>query len=248
MTAPHSFYHPSLIQAWALAARHVATAANAGFVIALGCGTDWQPEVGQLRVLDIAARRRSCERPSSVSEMILPSVCEGAFGNAAQAIDRGLEFFGRARERGLRFSGWTQTYFERLVGEWRDRQGTHHRFRSNKLLDVIDKLNLWNRNAESACYIHIPMDGEGFRTRGGPCLQYVHFRAHGDHLLDVIGLYRAHDYANKALGNLVGLDRLGRFVARYTGRELNGISVVSLHPYTDQKRRLLNLADDVAPQ
>jgi len=248
MTAAHSFYHQSLIHAWAMAARHVATATDAGFLIAVGCGTGWQPGIGELRILDIAARGRSFERPSSVSEMIIPSACEGAFENAAQAINRGLEFFGRARGRGLRFSSWTQTYFERLVGEWHDRRGNHHRFRSNKLLDVINKLNLWNRNAESACYIHIPLDGEGFRTRGGPCLQYVHFRAHGDRLLDVIGLYRAHDYANKALGNLVGLDRLGRFVARYTGRELNGISVMSLHPYTAQKRRLLNLADDFAPQ
>lgn len=231
-----------------MASRHIATAANLGFVMTVGCGTQWEPSVRQLRILDIAARRRSCERPSSVSEMILPSVCDGPFANAAQAIDHGVSFFGRARERGLRFSGWTQTYFERLVGQWQDRHGANHRFRSNKLLDVIGKFNSWNRNAESACYIHIPTDGEGFRTRGGPCLQYVQFRAHGNNLLDVIGLYRAHDYANKALGNLVGLDRLGRFVGRYTGRELNGISVVSLHPYTDQKRGLLNLANDVAPQ
>ena len=248
MTTPHSFYHPSLIHAWAIGARHVATATNVGFVIAVGCGTDWGASAAELKSLDAEAGKRSCERPSSVSEMILPSVCEGAFENAAEAIDRGLQFFGRARGRGLRFSGWTHTYFERLVGQWQDKDGSRHCFRSNKLLDVITQLNLWNRNAESACYIHIPMDNEGFRTRGGPCLQYVQFRAHGNHLLDVIGLYRAHDYANKALGNLVGLDRLGRFVARHIGRELNGISVVSLHPYTDQRGRLLNLANDVAPQ
>ena len=153
----------------------------------------------------------------------------------------------RARKRGASFSGWSHTYFERLVGEWIDRRGIRQKFRANKLLSIIKKRNEWGHNAESAFYIHIPLDSEGFRTRGGPCLQYIQFRFHGEMLLDIVGLYRAHDYGNKSLGNLIGLDRLGRFVARHTGTRLNGVTVVSLHPFVDHKARLAAFANDVAP-
>ena len=50
-----------------------------------------------------------------------------------------------------------------------------------------------------------------------------------------MGLYRAHDYVHKALGNFVGLNDLGRFVADKTGRTFTGADVVSLRPFIDRK-------------
>lgn len=246
MVSP-SFHDESLLACWAASARHLALPGKQQFILTLSSGVTWVPSNHSLRVLDIIAAKNGFERPGSVAEMIMPSVCENAFLTPAQAVDRGLALLGRTRQRGPHFSGWQHTYFERMVGEWQNRNGMRSRFRSNKLIETIEKLNRWGRNAESACYIHIPLDSENFRTRGGPCLQYVQFRAFGDHLLDVIGVYRAHDYDNKALGNLVGLNRLGRFVAGHTGRLLNGTSVVSLHPFTNHKARLKKFADDVSP-
>ena len=247
MVSPY-FHDSSLIRAWALAARRLATSHSTEFVWTVSCGVEWQPTAKNLRALDNAARHRSWERPSSVSEMILPAACDQPGLSAEEAIERGLTMLARARKKGARFSGWNHTYFERMVGQWIDKKGTRRQFRSNKLLSVIQKRNEWGQNAESAFYIHIPLDSEGFRTRGGPCLQYVQLRSHGENLLDIIGLYRAHDYGKKALGNLIGLDRLGRFVARHTGTRLNGATVVSLHPFVDHKARLLTFANDVAPQ
>lgn len=247
MPSPY-FHHASLIEAWALAARHLSTKNPKDFVWTVSCGTEWQPTPANLRILDIAAGRRSWERPSSVSEMILPAACDQLGLSAGEAIERGLQMLARARRKGAHFSGWKHTYFERMVGESIDKSGKQHHFRANKLISAIQKRNEWGRNTESALYIHIPLDDEGFRTRGGPCLQYVQFRTHGNNLLDVVGLYRAHDYGNKALGNLIGLDRLGRFVARHTETRLNGVTVVSLHPFVDHKTRLANFANDVAPR
>ncbi len=247
MTASPSFHSHSLVTAWAQGSRLIATAGRDDFLITLSSGIEWEPDPANLRLLDQASKMYGWERPSSVSEMILPTACEAGGYNAADAIERGLIMLGRARKRGTRFSGWKHTYFERMAGEWQDKQGYRHSFRANKLLGVIEKLNLWNRNAEAACYIHTSLDSDTFRTRGGPCLQYVQFRAHGENRLDVIGLYRAHDYGNKALGNLIGLHRLGRFVGRHTGRQLNTVAIVSLHPFADHKQRLLNFANHVAP-
>jgi hypothetical protein len=247
MTAAQSFHSHSLTAAWAEGARSVSTARSDSFVMTLSSGVVWEPDPVNLRLLDQAAMKFSWERPSSVSEMILPAACESGNYNAAESIERGLVMLGRARKRGVRFSGWKHTYFERMVGEFRDKDGSRHHLRQNKLLSVIEKLNLWNRNAEAACYIHTALDSDTFRTRGGPCLQYVQFRAHGNNLLDVIGLYRAHDYGNKALGNMIGLNRLGRFVGHHTGRQLNAVAIVSLHPFTDHKQRLLKFANHIAP-
>lgn len=247
MESPY-FQSPSLIGAWALAARRLATSRSNNFVWTINCGTDWHPTTTRLKELDDSAKLQRWERPSSVSEMILPAACEQPQLSVDDAIERGLMMLGRARHRGIQFSGWSHTYFERMVGAWIDKKGTKHQFRSNKLRSIIQKRNEWNQNAESAFYIHIPLDNEGYRTRGGPCLQYVQFRFHGQNLLDIVGLYRAHDYGNKALGNLVGLDRLARFVARHTSTRLNGVAIVSLHPFVDNKSRLLAFANDVAPQ
>jgi hypothetical protein len=245
MIGPVGYHEASLVDAWARGARHVASVGGPPFIMTLSSGIAWMPSAVRLRQLDAIARKWRWERPSSVSEMILPAVCDGPNILTKDAIDRGIEMLGRARQRGLRFSGWQHTYFERMVGKWRDRDGQLHSIRENKLLGVIDKLTLWDRNAEAACYIHTSIETDGFRTRGGPCLQYVQFRAYGDHLMDVIGLYRAHDYGNKALGNLIGLNRLGSFVARHTKRRLNGVSVVSLHPFASHKGRLADFAADV---
>lgn len=247
MTFVPSFFRESLVAAWADGARFIATEGRDDFVMVLSSGVAWQPEPANLRRLDQTAQRLAWERPSSVSEMILPAACEAGNHSAADSIELGLLMLGRARRRGVRFSGWKHTYFERLVGQFQDRDGIRRILRQNKLLSVIEKLNLWNRNAEAACFIHTALDSDTFRTRGGPCLQYVQFRAHGDNQLDIIGLYRAHDYGNKALGNLVGLNRLGKFVGRHTGRQLNTVTIVSLHPFADHKHRLLKFADHVAP-
>ncbi|UOR14675.1 hypothetical protein [Qipengyuania aquimaris] len=247
MTSSRSFHHENLIEAWRAASTHLATPSQNEFIWIVGCETAWQETPQALRKLDSVATAHNFERPSAIANMLFPVAAAAENLSVAEATEKGLELFGRGRAKGLRFSNWRHTYFERLSGQSVDGNGRRERFRDNKLSDVIAKLNAWNKNAESALFIHTSLDSETFRTRGGPCLQYVQFRAHGQSQLDIIGLYRAHDYGNKALGNLIGLDRLGRFVARHTGRQLNQTSVVSLHPFADSKARLRNFANLVTP-
>lgn len=241
-----TFYDPSIVGAWAAGARYLADNNDDTFIINLIAQNEFLTTPDALRILDQGAASFGFERPGSVSEMIMPLICCGGEHGPKDAIERGIQLIGRARRKGISFSGWTHTYFERFVGEAIDRHGSRTTFRNNKLFDLITKLNQWDRNAEAAFFIHTVLDNEGFRPRGGPCLQYVQFRAYGDHQLDIIGVYRAHDYANKALGNLIGLNRLGEFVAHHTGRRLIASSVVSLHPYGSPKGKLQNFANHVA--
>jgi hypothetical protein len=58
---------------------------------------------------------------------------------------------------------------------------------------------------------------------------------YGQERLSLVGLYRAHDYVNKALGNFIGLRDLGHFIAGRTGKTFTGANVVSLHPFVERK-------------
>jgi hypothetical protein len=170
--------------------------------------------------------------------MLLPAAAKQSTANAAQSIEAGLRMLGRGRRKGLTFSGWGHTYFERLVGASYDRHGVKNTFGQNRLLGVITKLNAWGTNAEAVFYIHTNVPGDNFRKRGSPCLQYLQFRAHSGDRLSVVGLYRAHDYTNKFLGNALGIQQVAQFVARHTGKQYDGQTIISLNPFCDTKAQL----------
>jgi thymidylate synthase len=106
-------------------------------------------------------------------------------------------------------------------------------FKENRLLNIIEKINLWDHNIASSLYAHTDIPADSLRTRGSPCLQYVQFRVFDGDRVGVTGLYRSHDYLSKALGNMVGLQRLARFVAQQTGRKFGQVTVISLAPIAE---------------
>lgn len=245
MQPASTFHADSIVEGWRLAATAVASTAGTSYITVVTCGAAWNTSSANIRALDEAAIGVGAERPSAVANMLLPRIVQLSTENAPEAIETGLKALGRGRGRGLRFSTWTHTYFERLTGAWYDRLGQRSEIKSNRLLGTIQKLNLWGQNAEAAFYIHTDLNSDPFRPLGSPCLQYVQFRAHAGQRLSVVGLYRAHDYTNKFLGNAVGLQILGEFVAKHTGREFGGVGVVSLHPFCKTKRQLKQLIDAV---
>lgn len=245
MEPAKTFHGNSIPAAWRLAAAAVASPAGASYVTLLTCGTEWESSVPNLRALDTAAESVNAERPSAVANMLLPRVVQLSTENAPDAIETGLKTLGRARRTGLRFSTWNHTYFERLVGAWYDRFGQRSDIKNNRLLGTIEKLNQWGQNAEAAFYIHTDLHSDPFKPLGSPCLQYVQFRAHAAQRLSVVGVYRAHDYTNKFLGNAVGLQILGEFVAKHTGRTFDGLGIISLNPFCKPKQQLKHLIDAI---
>ena len=159
----------------------------------------------------------------------------------------GWSLFGRGRRRSLRFSGWRDTYFERLTGHRMDRALVLHEIKENRLRSVIEKINLWGKDIEAALYMHTDLPTDTLRTRGAPCLQYVQFRPFDGDQLELFALYRSHDYFNKVLGNMVGLQRMGKFVASETGRSFTRQTVFSIHPIRGtSKQNLRGLIQGVA--
>lgn len=83
------------------------------------------------------------------------------------------------------------------------------------------------------------------------CLSHLSFKIAGRDRLDLTAMYRSHYYAEKALGNLVGLSQLMSFVATETGLKTGTLTCLSTHAYLDDGlgsmpavRSLLNPAAD----
>jgi hypothetical protein len=237
---------PSVVRAWASAAMRICAVGEPPTFMAVSAGAEFVGLPNQLRELDDCADALNAERPSTVAEVLVPSRVLATPGNTAARFMAGWCLLGRARRRGLKFSGWSDTYFERLTGNRMGPDLVLRKIKENRLRSVIEKINLWGRDIEAALYAHTDLPTDTPRTRGGPCLQYVQFRPFNGSRLELFALYRAHDYFNKALGNMIGLQRLGAFVAGETGRVFVGQTVFSLHPIVgSSKQHLRGLVESV---
>jgi hypothetical protein len=228
-------YNADLVDAWKDACDRIANAKSVNYVLVTSFGNAWNGTNEQRQCLDKAAYAVNADTPSSVASMLLPKAVRISPQTAAEAIEVGQNLMGRGRRKGLSYSGWQHTYFERLTGAWINRKGQKETISQNRLLKAIEKINDWGRNAEAVFYIHTNVETDPFRPLGSPCLQYIQLRVYGDGCLSIVGLYRAHDYVHKALGNFIGLNDLGRFVANNTGRTFTGADVVSLRPFIKKK-------------
>ncbi|HEV2679032.1 MAG TPA: hypothetical protein VGV14_00885 [Rhodanobacter sp.] len=71
------------------------------------------------------------------------------------------------------------------------------------------------------------------RPYGGPCLSHLSFKITDRHILDLTAIYRSHRYCERALGNLVGLARLQKYVAAHSTLDLGTLTCVSTHAELD---------------
>ncbi|MBC9252812.1 hypothetical protein A9179_21315 [Pseudomonas alcaligenes] len=68
---------------------------------------------------------------------------------------------------------------------------------------------------------------------GSPCLSHLTFKMIGDKI-DLTAIYRSHYYAERALGNLIGLAQLQGYVAKEAGFETGVLTCVSTHAKLDK--------------
>lgn len=134
-----------------------------------------------------------------------------------QRHDRAMGF---VRNRGT----WG-TYFERLV-RFPDHPDT------NQLETVINKLRTWQKRSGTSLVFHLSTPARDTpRTRGGPCWQFGEIVWHPGDRLDLVVVYRNHDFFNKALGNFIGLGQLLSFICAASGKTPGRLLCHSVHAY-----------------
>ena len=108
--------------------------------------------VADLARIDGAARTYGAEKPSAVARVLMPpSVLLPS--TPKEGIEEGRKIFRRARRRNIRFSGWRETYFERLTGAVELKTGREV-FGPNRILEIVQKLQTWDKDVAAALYAH----------------------------------------------------------------------------------------------
>jgi thymidylate synthase len=134
----------------------------------------------------------------------------------------------RHHDRAMRFvrnRGTWGTYFERLV-RFPDHPET------NQLETVINKLSTWPKRSATSMVFHLSTPARDTpRTRGGPCWQFGEIIWHPGDRLDLVAVYRNHDFFNKALGNFIGLGQLLNFICAASGKTPGRLLCHSVHAY-----------------
>ncbi|HEY9869885.1 MAG TPA: hypothetical protein V6D08_12020 [Candidatus Obscuribacterales bacterium] len=122
------------------------------------------------------------------------------------------------------------TYFQRLIAFGCSEV--------NQIERVIDALTTWKNTYRAALIMHTSSaETDTLRPLGGPCLQYVQFNCPNARLIDLLAVYRNHDYCNKVLGNYYGLSRLLKFISDQSGRQSGKVCCLSAHAYYNTSMR-----------
>lgn len=142
----------------------------------------------------------------------------------------------RRHDRAMRFvrnRGAWGTYFERLV-----RFPNHPD--TNQLETAIIKLCTWPTRSGTGLVFHLSTPScDTPRTRGGPCWQFGEIVWHPGDRLDLVVVYRNHDFLNKALGNFIGLGQLLNFICTASGKTPGRLICHSVHAYNGGTKNAL---------
>ena len=182
-------------------------------------GGDW------LTRFDPREVREKADRIRDVMNTIFP---QKTWDNSA---DRAAFYtrYKKAHRRG-RIKRWG-TYFMRLINF-----GESH---ENQLENIVAALSGgWANNPKAAMTIHLSSaETDTLRPLGAPCWHFAEVLCPQKDVVELVAVYRNHDYFNKALGNFIGLSRLLRFIADETGRKPGRLTCHSVRGYFEGSKQ-----------
>lgn len=132
----------------------------------------------------------------------------------------------RLRRRHSRRFGWG-SYFRRMTHfPSVDRNG--HMAFVNQLGDIVAMLRNRRRLHRAAYTVQIQIPGQdGKRTRGGPCLNYIALQLRRPRVVDLLAVYRSHDFVQRAYGNYLSLGYLMEFLQDQTDYSVGCLTCLS---------------------
>lgn len=146
--------------------------------------------------------------------------------------DTFVGWYRQAYDRLPRRPGGWGTYFQRLTEPGGDG--------GDQLRRTVSGLRSWGHAHHGAFVVHYQSSEHRPRPLGAPCLQYVQFMADADRL-SMTAVYRSHDYFAKALGNLVGLARLLKYICQKTNHTVGTLTCISTYAFLNCRRDAASL-------
>lgn len=211
------------LEAWQGAVSHLADHGRQEFNLMVEIG-DVNSDEAWLRAYNPKDHAPRAMSAMDVANTIFPQALYERYPDRADLYRRYLALHRRAKRMG-RSRSWG-TYFERLVSF----DGCDE---NNQLERVISALRNWQRSSRAALVFHLSSPLDKPRPLGAPCWQFGELNWHQDNTVDLVVVYRNHDYFNKALANFVGLSRLLRFICAESGKEPGKLTCHAVHAYFD---------------
>jgi thymidylate synthase len=165
------------------------------------------------------------DRLSDVANTIFPRKTHANSNGRADLYGRYMRAHSKAKSK-----RWG-TYFLRMI--------CFGSSRVNQLERVIVALTSWKNSSRAALTIHISSaETDKLKPLGNPCLQYLQFNCPDSQTVDLVAIYRNHDYCNKALGNFIGLGRLLEFVCKESELKVGTLTCLSVRAYYDVPKKI----------
>jgi thymidylate synthase len=172
------------------------------------------------------------DRLSVVAKVLFPDAQRIGGETREQYYVRWAAVLRRGRKTRRLHSSWGSTYFERLLSL----DGS-----DNQIERAIRVLTTWQRK-ETAIVMHLSAPhADKLKPIGSPCLQFAEILWSADNTIDLVALYRNHDFLKKALGNFIGLGRLLAFIASESNKKPGKVICHSVRAYCDSTTKLRKL-------
>lgn len=118
---------------------------------------------------------------------------------------------------------------------------------------IIDNINSRSTNYGASYVITIPYPHRDInKLRGAPCLNYITVQVEyaddscTQKQINLLAVYRSHDFLQRAYGNYLGLRNLLKYIAVETSSQVGVLTCVSSRAdVSNQKIELLNIAKSI---
>lgn len=105
-------------------------------------------------------------------------------------------------------------------------------YNSNYEIGVHAPDDLFSEDIACEVPLYSPAEDRG-KISNYPCLSHLTFKLVGRNELELTAIYRSHYYVQRALGNLIGLAQLMRFVALEAGLKVGRLTCISTDAHLD---------------
>jgi len=170
-----------------------------------------------------------------VINTIFPYGLSGLCGRRADLYSRYKSIYTKGTNR-----SWG-TYFQRLIS-------FDKHFTASGTNQLENAINALNGGSPQHHYIVFHLSAANLdsnvRPMGAPCWHFGEITINDDRSINLVAVYRKHDYYNKALGNFIGLAKLLEFICANTGREPGKLIIHSINAFNGNSRN--NLATLIA--
>lgn len=195
------------------------------------------------RVTEFSKHHEDIIEPDKVAYTIFPFRLYKSGLTKRKRLYKGYwRYFKMTRQ--MEHSSWG-TYFERMI-KYPTANGD-----VDQLGTIIDNINTRDKNYGASYVLIIPRpDKDLKKIMAAPCLNYITIQVEKKddekREINLLAVYRNHDFRARAYGNYYGLCKLLQYISFETGSDVGVLTCVSSHACTpNNKQELFQLAQDL---